>query len=265
VTKKSPEIPQDRHGLVKLLRQASHNRSLYDVFRDFTEMAALAISNAVDKSQFDERENRYFEVIKPYTPEDLALFPQMIGCLVGELEKVGYDDVLGRVFMELELANKDAGQFFTPYEVCQMMAKMTVDDSLKAKVAEQGYVTVNDPAVGGAATLIAFCEAVKDAGLNPQRQVHATAQDLDLRCVHMAYVQLALLNIPAVVVCGNTLSLTESSRWYTPAHILGGWNWKLRERQVDANRFTDKIGTVTVSPDITMPPPQQMALFPEAA
>jgi hypothetical protein len=43
------------------------------------------------------------------------------------------------------------------------------------------------------------------------------------RCVHMAYVQLSLLGIPAVVVHGNALSLDVWGVWYTPAHVLVGW------------------------------------------
>lgn len=42
------------------------------------------------------------------------------------------------------------------------------------------------------------------------------AQDIDIRCVWMAYIQLCLYQIPAVVIHGNTLTLEEWSRWYTP-------------------------------------------------
>src|SRR5206468_2986523 len=168
-----------------------------------------------------------------------------------ELEAVGYDDVLGKTFMELELANKDAGQFFTPYSLCQAMARMSVDDGIKSAIEQRGFVTVSDPACGGAATLIAFCEAVREAGLNPQTQVHVTAQDVDIRCVHMAYVQLSLLNIPAVVVCGNSLTLEERSRWYTPAHILGGWNWRLRAGRTDAKPDEPTPAPVAITaPDV---------------
>jgi hypothetical protein len=41
-------------------------------------------------------------------------------------------------------------------------------------------------------------------------------------------VQFNLLHIPAIVQHGNTLTLEEFGRWHTPAHILGGWEWKIR-------------------------------------
>jgi hypothetical protein len=260
---KKPEIEQNRRGLMKLMRETAHNRSLYDVFRDFCEMSALALSNAFDKPQFEDREKRYFEVIKPYATDDLAKLARMLPCLVGELEAVQFDDVLGRTFMELELANKDAGQFFTPYHLCQAMARIQVDEGIKERIEGQGFVTVNDPACGGAATLIAFCEAVRGAGFNPQTQVHVTAQDVDIRCVHMAYVQLSLLHIPAVVICGNTLTLEERSRWYTPAHILGGWSRRLRSGRLD--KPAEQLPAVPDPGPIVQPQaPQQIALFAEA-
>jgi len=46
----------------------------------------------------------------------------------------------------------------------------------------------------------------------------------------MAYVQLSLLGIPAVVVHGNALSLDVWGVWYTPAHVLVGWGELLCNR-----------------------------------
>ena len=34
--------------------------------------------------------------------------------------------------------------------------------------------------------------------------------------------------IPAVIVHGNSLTLEEWDHWHTPAHIMDGWDWKLR-------------------------------------
>ena len=60
-----------------------------------------------------------------------------------------------------------------------------------------------------------------------------TAVDIDPRAVHMAYIQLALMHIPAVVVVGNSLSMEMREHWYTPAHILGGWTAKLVRRDAE--------------------------------
>src|SRR6201999_3693776 len=96
------------------------------VFADFAEMAAISISNAVDFAQAGGREARYLEVVKRYSKEEIGKFPQMLAHLVEALE-ADPSDVLGKTFHDLELHNKWAGQFFTPFSVCQMMAKMTLD------------------------------------------------------------------------------------------------------------------------------------------
>lgn len=53
-----------------------------------------------------------------------------------------------------------------------------------------------------------------------------TATDVDIKCVWMTYLQLSLYGIPAVVIHGNSLSMQEHSRWYTPVYILDGWVWR---------------------------------------
>jgi hypothetical protein len=62
-----------------------------------------------------------------------------------------------------------------------------------------------------------------------------TAVDVDPKCVHMSYLQFSFLHIPAVIVHGNSLTLEEFDRWYTPAHILHGWDWKLRRTSEGAH------------------------------
>ena len=52
--------------------------------------------------------------------------------------------------------------------------------------------------------------------------------DLDFKCTCMAYIQLSLYGIPAVVEHANTLTCEVFSRWYTPVYLWNGW--LLRER-----------------------------------
>lgn len=213
--------------LGKLMRLAAGRRNLYDVFADFCAMAAIAISNAVDLRQREAREAEYMRIIGRYEKAEQELFPQMMAALVMRME-AGPDDVLGKLFGELEIHNVDRGQFFTPYSVCQLMADLHVaDGNMQQHIEAKGFVTVNEPTCGAGAMVIALAESMLKAGLNPQTQLHATCQDIDSRAVHMCYLHLALMHIPAVIILGNTLMLEQREVWYTPAHILGGWNRKL--------------------------------------
>ena len=154
----------------------------------------------------------------------------MLACLTLSLEE-GMNDCLGQLFMALELGNSRAGQFFTPYHVCSLMARMICGD-VKAQCKEKGFVRVMEPAVGAGGMVIATAEAFADQGINYQQAMHATCIDVDAAAVHMAYIQLSLLHIPAIVVHGNALSLEQWGVWLTPAHVLGFWDVRLKRDRI---------------------------------
>ncbi|MEX3790848.1 N-6 DNA methylase [Paraburkholderia sp. BR14374] len=241
--------------LVKLIQSFSYGHHLHTVFSDFVELSALAISNSVDRAQFDAREKRYLDIVGKYKKEEVAKFPQMLGLLVESFElRVamigkptsgaqliggGLTDVLGETYMMLGLGNDRAGQFFTPYTVSRMMSMMLMGDC-GAEVQRRGFIRLQEPACGAGGMVIAAAESLHAAGHNYQQVMHATCIDIDPCCVHMAYVQLSLLHIPATVVHGNALSMEVWGTWYTPAHVLGGWTFRLR-RRVEAELLRDAV------------------------
>lgn len=68
--------------------------------------------------------------------------------------------------------------------------------------------------------IIAAVRILKDRGLNPQRCMYVTAQDLDWKGVYMTFVQLSLLGIKAVVAQGDTLTEPYNSKNYPPERVL---------------------------------------------
>src|SRR5262249_46309041 len=117
-------------------------------------------------------------------------------------------------------------QFFTPFPVCLCMAKIVLSDA-KHLVEEQGFIRVQEPCVGSGAMIIALAQAFKDEHRHYQREMHVTAIDIDRTAIHMAYLQLFLLHIPAVVMRGDTLRGDVYEEWWTAAHVIDLWNWKL--------------------------------------
>jgi len=262
-----PQARDHQQELVKLISSLAYRHSAWQVFADFAEMAAISLSNAVDVAQREGREARYLEVVRRYGKEEIAKFPLMLAHLVEALE-VDPSDVLGKTFHDLELHNKWAGQFFTPFPVCRMMAQMMLDGRAAEEMIEaRGFVRASEPAVGSGAMVIALARAFTDAGINYQQHLHVTAVDVDLKCVHMAYAQLAFLHVPAIVIHGNSLSLEEHSHWYTPAHIMGGWNFKLRraaetEERHEIIRAPERPQPAEAQPQEERPePPSQLTLF----
>ncbi len=224
--------------IVSLLRQVAYTRGIDRVWSDWVEICAIALARA-DLAQREVREQRYLQVIAQYERAELDQLVQAFAHLVMSyelrVEAADFGDVLGSTFMMLDMGNAGAGQFFTPYEVSRLMGNMMMGDgqALVDQTNALGFVRVLEPACGAGGMLIAAAHAMHDAGLDYQQCMHATAIDIDQRCVHMTFIQLALLHLPAVVIHGNGLTGECREQWFTPAHVLGGWRARLRRREAE--------------------------------
>jgi hypothetical protein len=203
-------------------------RRIAQVFADFCELAALAIRNSVDLHDHATREARYVAIANGYTPEEMSRFAELLAKLTMKLDDE-LDDILGHLYMSLDLGSDHIGQFFTPYHVSQLMAQIICPD-YAAKLETEPFITLLEPTCGSGGMIIAVAETMRAAGFNYQQQIHVTAQDIDTTAVHMTFITLSLLHIPAVIIHGDTLTLEVRDRWATPAHILGNWDYKLNAR-----------------------------------
>ena len=120
--------------------------------------------------------------------------------------------------MQLELANKQRGQCFTPPSIGNLMANCLFHQAIE----QQGYYTLNEPTCGSGALIIAFCKTMREKGYNPQTQLHVIAQDIDLKSVQMCFVQLSLLGIPAEIQHANPLTGEVMDCYFTPFYYLQG-------------------------------------------
>ena len=219
-------------SLLNIVNKLTYSHDTWEIFYDFVEMSAIAISNAVDYKHFDKREELYLNTIKKYKPEYQELFSKMFAeltlALEYEYQTSGFNNILGSLFHEFELHNKYKSQFFTPQHICDFMGKIALGDKEQSSkiIQEQGFIKVSEPACGSGAMVLGFAQAMKECGYNHSEQMFVSAVDIDLKCVYMCYIQLSLYGIPAVIAHGNSLSLEEWSRWYTPVYIVGGWGWR---------------------------------------
>ena len=124
---------------VRLVDGLSGRYSRWTIWADFITMAAISLSNAVDKSNAESREETYKHIEEKYTPNELPLFAQMFAEVVMGLDENPDQDFLGELYMNLDLGNEHAGQFFTPYNVCRMMSEMNVSDAKRKWQTKAGY------------------------------------------------------------------------------------------------------------------------------
>lgn len=209
-------------------RIASH-RHRYEVFRDFVTMAAISMHNAIHKDE--KLESEYLAIVKRYERDQVTalcgLFAKLVLLLDAEPQ-----DVLGPLYMELELGNTQAGQFFTPHEISELMARLTYGDELKT--LDKPFITLCEPACGAGGMVLAFVKVMLSYGHDPAKRLWVQCQDVDRTAALMCYLQLSLWNVPAVVIVGNTLTNEAREVFYTPAHYLGLWKYRLRRRDDEA-------------------------------
>ncbi len=124
----------------------------------------------------------------------------------------------------MEIAPRNKGQDFTPQGVSVLAAR--VSEAGRRPLPEKGYFVFDEPTCGSGAIMLSIADELCAAGMNPSQKMVVRMEDLDIRCVHMAYIQMSLYAIPAVIIHGDVLSLNEIGRWYTPAYILFDWIWR---------------------------------------
>lgn len=203
--------------IIKEIENMSGNYSGYEIFSDWIKATAISISNITDLEHgevWKKREAQYMEIANKHGAKCMKKFADMIGMLSIALEE-DLEDVLGKIYMQAGLGSKQTGQFFTPFHVSYLTAQITISED----VGEENPLIINEPSSGGGGMIIAAAKVLKDRGLNFQKCIDVTAQDLDWKGVYMTYVQLSLLGIKAVVVQGDTLT-EPYGRQYEKGRVL---------------------------------------------
>lgn len=174
---------------------------------DFLEIMALAHAAAVPNDENKQWETLYMKAIAKYKPECVNKMAEIyadIVCMAEESEKI--IDILGPIYEKLEASNKRTGQCFTPYHVTKLMADTYISKEKVIKaVDEKGYVNIMEPTCGSGVNILAACQRIRELSFNPQTQVEIQANDIDINCVYMTYVQLAMWGLRATVTHGDAL------------------------------------------------------------
>lgn len=151
----------------------------------------------------------------PLEEEIAGEMREVVHTYLGMVEQAEpFADILSPVYMHYrEGAKAFAGQFFTPWEVCLMMARLTLGDWEPVPHPEGDLWSVLEPAVGAGGTLLAFLQLlVHRHGPEALRMWRVVAWDIDLTVARMAAIQIMVTLArygwglgEVVVVNGDTL------------------------------------------------------------
>lgn len=225
-----------------LFYSMSVTRDRAEVWRDIVFLWAAAINNRVHYKQ--KVEDAYLAIIQKYTKDEQERIAEMLAIVAADMVRDPEQDFLGGFYMAERLGNPRRGQYFTPYDVADMMGRITLGTA-GAEMKRKGYITVNDPACGSGVMLLAGANCLRRQKIGVESNVLFVGQDIETGIGLMAYVQLSLAGCPGYVVIGDSLSepLTGNvlkapdNAWVTPAyhafifkHVLGGTDYVDRIR-----------------------------------
>ena len=175
-------------------------------FEDFLHMSVCALSGG-------QMEEQYLETVKKHAAgvagkRGCDSISHAFGKLVAAMEETR-KDILGDIFQG-GITYGEAGQFLTPGPVCDMMARMAIE-GVDAGAGERKSVC--DPCCGSGRMLLAAGEV--------QPGWEFVGQDIDLRCVRMTAINLALRNLYGYVIWGNSLSSEKRLVYRTGFDLRG--------------------------------------------
>ncbi len=227
----------DKQFILNSIKTLSRRYGTHEAFRDVVICCAYSFANAVDFKE--ERENEYLRIINKYSDEERELFPQILTSLVEEYEKAKEPiDILGDIYENLELTKKGSAQFFTPLEVCKVMAKITINKEENEKsIKDNGYINVSDPACGSGRNLYTAYNELLDSNIS-NNNILLVGDDIDLTCCCMTYIQLSLMGANAIVNHQDTLSMNRYDTFYTISYLI---NKELQEKLSKEKQIDEEI------------------------
>ena len=170
------------------------HRDIHDTFSSFVKMTACALSAG-------QREKEYLEEASKWDKNHLIMFSEALSLLIREMETDPFTDLMGKYYavVESKIVKQSKGEFYTPNELCSMMANIVLNDTY-----DGAPIYLNEPTCGAGQMILSSAQNIVDQGQSPYiLRVHAT--DIDYIATQMCYINTTLWGIPCIVHHGDSL------------------------------------------------------------
>lgn len=214
--------------LAKLFEKASHGSGMFELWDAFVSTFAAFFATGCGNEHCEWLTNRADGALKRITDAAQKDVSSLYDPVIQAFEDNPWQDLLGDVYMRLNIGNKKTGQFFTPYHLADAMARLNLDEQMvKDAIEQHGYITVNEPAAGGGANVIGCAYVLRDWGFNYQTQAWFVCQELSELTALTCYVQMSILGMAGIVQVGDTLKMDFRHSLYTPMCVMDEcWAWR---------------------------------------
>lgn len=206
--------------IIQSIQDMAGKFGVYQIFDDWVKIMALSFANQVRYK--DDMEKEYLRIINRFSENERKRLTEMIVWLFEYANEKKFD-VLGHICMNLELGAKKNAQYFTPYNICQLLAR--------TQTIGEKPVLLYEPTCGSGGNVIAYAEEMERRNIDYRKKLKAVCMDIDIRAVYMTYVQLTIYGIPGMCYQCNTLEDPEgkessTGRLYTIGYMLNKWGIK---------------------------------------
>ena len=197
-----------KEALKKKIQNLNPSLRTWEIWESLMSIFSCTLANTLETNDTirAKREEEYIRALEKIgntqaVAETFALLTQAI-------EENPCTDILGELYMSLRLGDHWKGQYFTPQNVADAMAIITMSDKkdVMSTLEEKGCIGVTDPSCGAGVTLLAGAKRLKEMGINYQAKALFVGQDIDRIASQMCYIQLALNGCTGYVCVANTLT-----------------------------------------------------------
>jgi len=197
-----------KEKFVDLLEKGAHlnNMNVSTFFEHWIFVSTMASSGALfalgGLSEGEQRLDACTQEVEKLHSDTVSIFLQLSDNLRMELGKEPRD-ILGELYMSLGSGKDSLGQVFTPLHIAKMMAQMTMTPLCLEKQDEP--LNINDAACGSGVMAIASHLCLQQNGKTTS-DYNFVLQDFDALCCRMAFLQMEMLGISAIVYNDDSLA-----------------------------------------------------------
>ena len=105
------KVKSEYKELVNMFSELTGSKSLFTVLNDCVECYAIALRNAFSTSRYEKLEKRYRDIISQYTQDEVNQICNIFVKLTDMTMKNPFRDLLGDLYMQLDMGSDALGQF----------------------------------------------------------------------------------------------------------------------------------------------------------
>lgn len=185
----------DLKSFAAYLEELAYHKSRFDIFNDFLTMMVCALS-------MGRKEEEYLRTVKGYSRDELNIFCKAFAAVVMEMEYHPLTDPFGDYFQE-HISNGHNGQFFTPNNVCDLMAGIV--QGCNKRKEDGSPKKINDPACGSGRLILSSAKY--------DRTSYFVGYDISETCCKMTLINMCLNSLQGEVHHMDTLRQTTWRQW----------------------------------------------------